>query len=128
MEKEIFCSALRSSGDLGGVFEYDGETGYFYLLDSRRPDGKKIRGAVWLFNKMEDGLSEEDFTVCWDCSEQRVGLFIRRTLWAVFNVVTNQRFGGKFSPGSRPDIPDQELFPYRCEADWSASRNGLGGS
>ena len=28
---EMFVSAIRSSGDLAGIFEYDGETGWFYL-------------------------------------------------------------------------------------------------
>ena len=31
MPNDIFDSCLRSAGDLAGVFEHDGETGYFYL-------------------------------------------------------------------------------------------------
>lgn len=30
--EEMFDSSTRSKGDLAGVFEYDGETGYFYSM------------------------------------------------------------------------------------------------
>jgi hypothetical protein len=42
MQKEIFVSSVRSTGDLAGVFEYDGETGYFYLYRAKGASGKKI--------------------------------------------------------------------------------------
>lgn len=29
--EEMFVESVGRSGDLAGVFEYDGETGYFYL-------------------------------------------------------------------------------------------------
>lgn len=41
---EMFQSAVRSSGDLAGVFEYDGETGYFYLYQTGAM-GNKILSA-----------------------------------------------------------------------------------
>jgi hypothetical protein len=38
---EMFESASRANGDLAGVFEYDGETGYFYLYETKETRGKK---------------------------------------------------------------------------------------
>jgi uncharacterized protein len=36
---EIFESASRAAGDLAAVFEYDGETGYFYLYELQTGTG-----------------------------------------------------------------------------------------
>jgi len=43
MSNEIFANSIRASRDLAGVFEYDGDTGYFYLYE---PKGAKIIGAL----------------------------------------------------------------------------------
>ncbi len=38
--EEIFDSCVREKGDLAGVFEYDGEAGYFYLYETKRGQGE----------------------------------------------------------------------------------------
>jgi hypothetical protein len=45
MTDEMFDSSIRSAGDLAGVFEYDGETGYFYLYDSVGSSNQRVLGA-----------------------------------------------------------------------------------
>ncbi|WP_286203065.1 hypothetical protein [Rhizobium lusitanum] len=38
---QLFESAVRSSGDLAGVFEFDGDVGYFYLCATE--ENKAVR-------------------------------------------------------------------------------------
>jgi hypothetical protein len=42
---EEFSSAVRPDGRFGVVFEADGETSYFYLLDMAAPEGQQIISA-----------------------------------------------------------------------------------
>jgi hypothetical protein len=41
-ENEMFVDAVRSLHYLAAVFEFDGDTGYFYLFDPRAPAGTGI--------------------------------------------------------------------------------------
>jgi hypothetical protein len=45
MSADIFDSSVRSDGDLAGVFEYDGQTGYFYLYEVGGNAYNKVVGA-----------------------------------------------------------------------------------
>ncbi len=44
--EEMFDSSVRSAGDFAGVFEYDGETGYFYLYDMSREESQRVLAAI----------------------------------------------------------------------------------
>jgi hypothetical protein len=104
--EEVFESASQSAGSLAGVFEFDGETGYFYLYETKAPDGAKIVGSIHILEGDLD-LSRMTISVRWDRQEQRVGLFIDGRLWAAFDSVTGNKFGGDYRPNATPDIsPD----------------------
>jgi len=104
--EEVFRSASQSVGSLAGVFEFDGETGYFYLYETKAPDGTKIVASIRILGSVLD-LSGMEIAVRWDCQERRVGLFIEGQLWAAFDSVTGEKFGGNYRSNAAPDIsPD----------------------
>lgn len=109
MNKELFDSAVRSNGDLAGVFEYDGATGYFYLYDVSEKEQHRVVGSIRVLLGDTD-LVEEDVAVRWDGGELRVGLFLRGTQWAVFNAATGAKHGGDFHINPTPHIPPEEKF------------------
>jgi hypothetical protein len=39
MTTELFSSSNQREGSLAGVFEFDGETSYFYLVDRSKETG-----------------------------------------------------------------------------------------
>ena len=100
----LYVTASRRRGDLAGVFEYDGETGYFYLdqLDDGR--GGKVLDALPVVTGPPD-FEGEDVDVRWDDAEHHVGLFIRGTLWAAL-ASTRAAHGGSYRPGSQPRLPE----------------------
>lgn len=100
---EMFESTSRTCGDMAGVFEFDGETGYFYLYDTRAADDAKILGAIRLLSGTPD-FSEAEVSIKWDPEERYVGLFIRKGLWAAFDCASGEKFGGDYRPNAVPDI------------------------
>ncbi len=104
--QDIFDSSVRSAGDLAGVFEYDGETGYFYLYKTTGNEGEKVLDSIHVVSGEAD-FSESDLSIRWDHEEQRVGLFIRDVLWAVFDVTRPAKYGGNYRRGSRPSLPPE---------------------
>ena len=113
MNAEIFDSSVRSLGDLGGFFEYDGETAYFYLFDHRRPEGHKVVGAIHVTSKRPD-FGKDDVRVEWDTSETTVGLLIKGELSAAFSA-DGKKYGGHYEPDARPYIPDAIALSFRTE-------------
>lgn len=101
---EIFDSAVRSAGDLAGIFEYDGETCYFYLYKTEGAEGQRILDSVHVLSGEPD-FAAADVLIRWDPGEQKVGLFIKDVLWAVFDNCRQTSYGGNYRPGSRPAIP-----------------------
>jgi hypothetical protein len=103
-ENMIFDSAVRSTDDKAGVFEYDGETAYFYLYETKSNVGHKIVGTIHIMTGMSD-FEQEDVAIHWDGTETKVGLFIRGQLWAVFDVKTDMKYGGDYRVSTQPGIP-----------------------
>jgi hypothetical protein len=101
-ETEIFESTVRPSGDLAGVYEYDGETGYFYLYQTGS-NSNKVLGAIHIISGPSD-FDARDVEIRWDKESEKVGLFIRRTLWAVFVASNRGKFGGDYKPGGFPTL------------------------
>jgi hypothetical protein len=101
---EMFDSSIRSASDFAGVFEYDGETGYFYLYEMERGQGQKILDSIHILSGKPDFV-EADISVRWDFEERKVGLFIRNVLWAVFD--GRAKYGGSYEPGARPSLPPE---------------------
>jgi hypothetical protein len=109
MAHDVFLSAVRQNGDLAGVFEYDGDTAYFYLFDVLHGEGKRILAAIHVLTGQLQ-MDASDILIRWDDSEERVGLFLAGRLWAIFNCVTGEKFGGDFRANGNPDIPLTEAF------------------
>lgn len=107
MSEELFESAVRGKGDLAGVFEYDGETGYFYLYEVGRDDQHQIVDSIHVLSGATD-LGESDIRIIWDDRENRVALFLVGVQWAVFNIETGRKFGGDYLRDSLPTIPPEE--------------------
>ena len=103
-EHQIFVESLRSTGDFAGVFEYDGDTGYFYLYDLKRPAGKKVVDTIWILDAITD-VVESEIAVLWNEGESDVGLFIGGKLWAVFDLVARKKYGSQYRKGTDPQIP-----------------------
>lgn len=104
MSADIFDSSMRSDGDLAGIFEYDGQTGYFYLYEVGGNECKKVVGAIRIVAESAD-FEEADVCVRWNASEDAVGLYIRGDLWALFDTIRHQKHGGDYRPGDRPSLP-----------------------
>lgn len=100
---DIFKSAVRSAGDLAGVLECDEDAAWFYLYDQLRDEGG-ILGAIQICAGSVD-VGAPHLLVRWDETEERVGLFIRGELWAVFDARDGSRAGGNYLPGTMPSIP-----------------------
>ena len=110
--QDIFDSEVRSAGDLAGVFEYDGDTGYFYLYEVAGQAGQKVLSSIHVVSGPIE-FSASDVQVQWDVSEQRVGLFIHDTLWATFDTARRRKYGGNYVPGAVSTVPGSEMFPKR---------------
>jgi hypothetical protein len=106
MTDEMFDSSIRSAGDLAGIFEYDGETGYFYLYDSVGSSNQRVMGAIRIVAG-EVRFAQTDLAIRWNSEETKVGLFIDSNLWAAFDVLTGAKYGGDYQKGSRPSIPPE---------------------
>jgi len=102
-QDEFLESAVRSSGDLAGVFEHDGETGYFYLY-AVHGEERKILGALHVLSGRRT-FEKGDVQIRWDATESVVGLLIGRRLWAAFDSTTGAGYGGDYAAGVRPDLP-----------------------
>jgi len=113
---EIFDSCTRSVGDLAGVFEYDGETGYFYLYETKRGEGQRVIDSIHIISGDLD-FGEGDLSIRWDRDEQKVGLFIRDVLWAVFDGRRRAKYGGGYRGGATPSLPSEAklgFYPARA--------------
>jgi len=66
-------SATRIAGDYAGVFEYDGETSYFYLYRVDANGGQKIVRALNVELKAPQ-LSDQKITVVWSDNQSTVYL------------------------------------------------------
>jgi len=103
-DDNMFESCARSADDLAAVFEYDGDSGHFYLYMTQDAQGQKIAGSIRVLTGMRD-FEQEDVAIRWDENESHVGLFIRGKLWAVFDANTRAKYGGNYQVGMQPQIP-----------------------
>jgi hypothetical protein len=111
MIDEMFDSSVRSKGDLVGVFEYDGETAYFYLYETGRECGHKVVGAIRIMSGDPD-FEQADLVIHWDAGETKVGLFIRGELCAAFES-NGAKYGGDYRRGAQAQIPTEILLALR---------------
>jgi len=112
MSKELFSSLVRAGGDLSGVFEYDGETGYFYFYLYRTKaaaDRAKIIDTLHIVSGRIN-FSYNDVSIRWDSSDTKVALFIKNVMWAIFDSTTGEKFGGNYQANGSPNIPSNIIF------------------
>ena len=101
---EIWESTTRSAGDLAGVFEFDGDTSYFYLYKTTGDPGQKVLEAIHIMSGIPN-FDAKDIKIRWNHNETIVGLFIRSKLWAAFESTTRMKHGGNYRVQAQPDIP-----------------------
>ncbi len=89
MSKDVLVAEEREPGGLAGVFEYDGETPYFYLYNRARPSGKQIVAASHIKSGTWD-LREEDVEIRWSDHGYEVQLFVRAQIRAAFDIRTGR--------------------------------------
>ena len=99
-------SCVRNAGDFAGVFEYCDDAGYFYLYEMKNSSGGKILDYIFMFFGRLN-IVATDISIRWDSSEEKVGLFIGKALWAVFNVRERSKYGGNYRVGARPTLSPQ---------------------
>jgi hypothetical protein len=108
---EMWGSAVRTAGDLAGVFEFDGETGFFYLYEVQAQPGRKVVGAIHIVNGLPD-FNQQDISIRWDKTESMVGFFIRSRIWAVFDASARSGFGGNYDLNRSPDISEEIVIKF----------------
>ncbi|MFB9985157.1 hypothetical protein ACFSQQ_08695 [Mesorhizobium kowhaii] len=107
---DLFDSAVRTKGDLAGVFEYDqagdqqNATAYFYLCEMQSKTVGPIIGTIHIRSGAWP-ITEADITVKWDKGERRVGLFIYGQLAAAFDIEAGTKHGGGYGRDFHADIP-----------------------
>lgn len=100
----ICLSLVRSAGDLGAVFEWDGATGYFYLCATAPGVAPRIMSHIHIVSDQRV-FAAQDLELRWDADECVVGLLIRGRPWAAFDATSGNEFGGNYSAAGDPDIP-----------------------
>jgi hypothetical protein len=107
----MFDSSARSKGDLAGVFEYDGEAGYFYLYECGGEAGQKVVGAIRILTGEAD-FEQTDLSVRWAGSERMVGLFICGQLCAAFDADSGAKYGGSYRRDVQTYMPSAALNAF----------------
>ncbi len=85
--------AAASSGPLLAVFEDDGETGYFYAVDSSKSE-QPIQDAVHVYNvrNVTDRSRPWEIKIQWSADSQRVMLMINNYPHAAFDFVAKHGY------------------------------------
>jgi len=104
MPVDIFKDCVRPAGDLAGVFEFDEDTGYFYLYDISNSASPRIVDYLHICSYVPD-FADHHIELRWTSDQEKVGLFIRDALWAVFIPGTQSKYGGDYRPGRIPSLP-----------------------
>jgi hypothetical protein len=101
---EYFDSSMRPSGDIAGVFEFDGETGYFYLYEMSSDGENKIKGAL---NIHIDNVTfaPSDVLINWSSDWNITYLKISNKVYAVFDCRSGIGYSGNISTGVEAVIP-----------------------
>jgi hypothetical protein len=104
-------SCTRTTGDIAGVFEYIYDVGYFYLYNVQDNPNGKILDSIHIVSGNLDFIAG-DVLVRWSSNEDKVGLFIRGVLWAVFNFPQHSKYGGHYVAGKAPTLPAIALLGF----------------
>lgn len=103
----MFISAKRPAGVL--EVEDDASTTYFYLY--RLEPEPAIVVAIHICSGAS-GLSEQDFAITWNGTEEMVGFLIVGRLWAYFEVASQLGEGGDDDPVAVPRVPPHVVSSF----------------
>lgn len=83
---EAFMDSVSPKGRYGVVFEDDGDTGYFYALDTSLAD-QQILDALQIYDveSVLDRFKPSSFRVVWSNDGMKAGLIINAQYHAVFD-------------------------------------------
>lgn len=101
---EIFDSSVRSAGDFGGVFEFDGDTSYFYLYRISGDEGSRVVDAIKI-GVGAPSFSQADVKIFWSLDESLVCLQIADTLVAIFDCIDGSKYGEIYARDWRVKMP-----------------------
>lgn len=89
---------------LVGVFEDDGDTGYFYLYDA---DADTILDDLQIYSDAKAlRLDEQDVEVVWSSDEQKCGVRIWNGMRGIIDVTGNTKVHSKLESRSSASITD----------------------
>jgi hypothetical protein len=82
--QEMYHSSIRSAGDLGGVFESDSETNYFYLCKIAPNGHPTILNSIQvnLNNRVIEG---REIDIVWSLDETVLGLKVQERILCAFD-------------------------------------------
>jgi hypothetical protein len=103
--EEIFESETNSAETLAGVFEFDGEASYFYLYKILEGDEYEILNNIRIQINSSPDFNSSDIEILWQSRDRFLCLKIKNIIWAVFDIQSNQTYGGNYSLNEVPKIP-----------------------
>lgn len=86
------------------MFEFDGESAWFYLYATPEDRGHFVMDSLHIFSGALD-FSASDVDVRWDKTDTSVGLFINDVLWAAFDCSQRKGHGGNYKLGGHSSVP-----------------------
>nr|ABU51089.1 unknown [uncultured bacterium Bio2] len=92
---DIFLDKIDNTGNFAGVFEANEEVGYFYLYKIKNQPTQRIVGALQVLIGPPDFTTEEA-DIQWFENGSKVGFFIRKELWAYFDLKSGQGNSGSY--------------------------------
>jgi hypothetical protein len=104
----MFQSAIRSTDDFAGVFEFDGDTGYFYLCRVAPSGEPHILEAIPV-SFGEPDYTQDDVVVRWSGDELVVSVMIGGEVRAAFDCDTRANFGGIDKTGAQRPLTAELL-------------------
>ena len=113
--EETFYASDSPTSSFSGVFEDDGQTGYFYAYDRAAPDDARILDACHIYNvaNVVDRDRPSEVAVIWTADGMKAALLINDYAHAVIDFGTRRAY-------CRTNFPPP-TGPWRAEAriPWS---------
>lgn len=108
--EETFYASDSPTSSFSGVFEDDGETGYFYAYDRAAPDDARILDACHIYNvaNVVDSDRASEVEVIWTDDGLKAALLINDYAHAVIDFVARRAY-------CRTNFPPP-TGPWRAEA------------
>lgn len=99
-----FIIAELGPGDLAGVFEDDGETGYLYLYEE---NGRGIISHLHIYNRSSElDVGEDDVAVVWSTTGSKCGVIIGDGMRGIIDLESHQQMTTDFVSPDSPAISD----------------------